>query len=133
MSLILGFGCTIWVHVKQCGVYQADCVACNRRVCDEITSLVRVQMMACAPRAEAFCAVVACRLSAQEVGARGITTVPIGCVQSKLEPRWLADVPMCGPRWAIALDAVSSLLTRASALESVLEVRTGLGLGAVMR
>ena len=43
--------------------------------------------------------------------------------QSKLEPRWLANVPMCGPRWAIALDAISSLLTRSSALESVLEVR----------
>lgn len=42
--------------------------------------------------------------------------------QSKLEPRWLANVPMCGPRWAIALDAISSLLTRSSALESVLEV-----------
>lgn len=43
-------------------------------------------------------------------------------LQCKLEPRWLANVPMCGPRWAKALDAVSSLLTRASALESVLEV-----------
>jgi hypothetical protein len=43
--------------------------------------------------------------------------------QCKLEPRWLANVPMCGPRWAKALDAVSSLLTRASALESVLEAR----------
>ncbi|KAK9831494.1 hypothetical protein WJX81_002371 [Elliptochloris bilobata] len=41
--------------------------------------------------------------------------------ESKLEPRWLANVPMCGPRWAIVLDAISSLLTRASALESVLE------------
>ena len=43
--------------------------------------------------------------------------------QSKLEPRWLADVPGCGSRWAVALDAISSLLTRASALESMLEAR----------
>ena len=43
--------------------------------------------------------------------------------QSKLEPRWLADVPVCGPRWAVALDALTSLLTRSSALESMLEVR----------